>query len=165
MRTCRPATKSHRNDVRRSTYTGPFAHSGAVALTFEDGYLASADDALSVPIEQLQLEQDTGKSVRLATGAGGYATLLDYNRAGVALVEIVGAPVLRTPEQAGAYVRKLQQLLRCVHASDGNMNEGSLRCDANVSIHRIGSPFGARCEIKNLNSVKFMMQALRTWPG
>ena len=68
--------------------------------------------------------------------------------------------MLRTPEQAGAYVRKLRQLLRHVGASDGNMNEGSLRCDVNVSIHRINEPFGTRCEIKNLNSVKFMMHAI-----
>lgn len=138
----------------------PFARDGSVAIRFEDGYLVSPADALDVPIVQLQLEQDTGKSTYAATDAGTHISLVDYNRAGVALVEIVSAPVLRTPEQAGAYVRKLQQLLRCVGASDGNMNEGSLRCDANVSIRRVGEPLGQRTEIKNLNSVKFMMHAL-----
>ncbi|WFD32671.1 hypothetical protein MSPP1_003720 [Malassezia sp. CBS 17886] len=148
----------------------PFAHSGTVAIRYEDGYLSNVDDALDVPILQLQLEQDTAKSTYFALddvgGAGGrksdpvHATFVDFDRAGVALVEIVSGPVMRTPEQAGAYVRKVRSLLRCVGASDGNMNEGSLRCDANVSVHRIGTPFGARCEVKNLNSVKFMMHAL-----
>lgn len=97
-----------------------------------------------------------------ADGGPRRVQLLDYNRAGVALIEIVSAPAMRTPEQAGAYVRKVRDLLRCVGASDGNMNEGSLRCDVNVSIHKLGTPYGARCEIKNLNSVKFLMQALGT---
>ena len=138
----------------------PFARNGSVSIRFEDGFLSSPDDALDIPIVQLQLEQDTGKTTYAATDDASQVCLIDYNRAGVALVEIVSAPVLRTPEQAGAYVRKLRQLLRCVGASDGNMNEGSLRCDANVSIHRIGEPFGPRTEIKNLNSIKFMMHAL-----
>lgn len=131
-----------------------------MSICYEDGYLASQDAALDVPIEHLQLEQDTAKSTYAATDSGVHLSLLDFNRAGVALVEIVSAPVLRTSEQAGAYVRKLRQLLRCVGASDGNMNEGSLRCDANVSVRRKGEEFGTRCEIKNLNSVKFMMHAL-----
>ena len=131
-----------------------------MSIRFEDGYLSTPNDAVDVPILQLQLEQDTGKSMYAATDADSHVSLIDYNRAGVALVEIVSAPVLRTPEQAGAYVRKLRQLLRHVGASDGNMNEGSLRCDVNVSIHRINEPFGTRCEIKNLNSVKFMMHAI-----
>ena len=131
-----------------------------MSIRFEDGFLTSPDDALDIPIVQLQLEQDTGKTTHAATDDASQVCLIDYNRAGVALVEIVSAPVLRTPEQAGAYVRKLRQLLRCVGASDGNMNEGSLRCDANVSIHRTGEPFGPRTEIKNLNSIKFMMHAL-----
>ena len=67
---------------------------------------------------------------------------------------------MRTPEQAGAYVRKLQELVRRVGASDGNMQEGSLRCDVNVSVNKIGEPFGTRCEVKNLNSVRFMMNAI-----
>ena len=116
-----------------------------------------------MPIEQVQLEQDTAKSTYYLMDVGAEqrrTQLLDYNRAGVALIEIVSAPAMRTPEQAGAYVRKVRDLLRCVDASDGNMNEGSLRCDVNVSIHKIGEPFGARCEIKNLNSVKFLMQAI-----
>ncbi|PKI85229.1 Pet112p [Malassezia vespertilionis] len=135
-----------------------------VSIRFEDGYLKSEDEALDVPILHVQLEQDTAKLTRVALDTVGgnthHANLLDFNRAGVALIEIVSAPVMHTPEQAGAYVRKVRDLLRCVGASDGNMNEGSLRCDANVSIHKIGTPFGVRCEIKNVNSVKFMMQAI-----
>jgi len=145
-----------------AAHAEPFAHTGVVSISYGDGYLSSEDAALDVPIEQLQLEQDTGKSIYAATDSGSHISLLDYNRAGVALVEIVSAPVLRTSEQAGAYVRKLRQLLRCVGASNGNMNEGSLRCDANVSVRRKGEPLGTRCEIKNLNSVKFMMHALGT---
>jgi aspartyl-tRNA(Asn)/glutamyl-tRNA(Gln) amidotransferase subunit B len=75
-------------------------------------------------------------------------------------MEIVTEPDLRSPEEAGAYVRALQAILRAVGASDGNMEEGSLRCDVNVSVNRSGEPWGTRCEIKNLNSVKFMMAAI-----
>ncbi|WFD00163.1 hypothetical protein MYAM1_002910 [Malassezia yamatoensis] len=141
----------------------PYAYSGSVSVCFEDGFLSSEEASLQVPIEQIQLEQDTAKSsyfTKDAEKGTERVQLLDFNRAGVALIEIVSAPAMRTPEQAGAYVRKIRDLLRCVNASDGNMNEGSLRCDANVSIHRIGTPFGTRCEIKNLNSVKFLLQAV-----
>ena len=113
--------------------------------------------------------QDTAKSTYFDTGTTSRAdgddsaaslAFIDLNRAGVGLMEIVSGPQMRSPEQAGAYVRKLQELLRRVGASDGNMQEGSLRCDVNVSVHRDGEPFGARCEIKNLNSVRFMMNAI-----
>lgn len=87
-------------------------------------------------------------------------SFVDLNRAGAGLMEIVSGPQMRTPEQAGAYVRKLQELVRRVGASDGNMQEGSLRCDVNVSVNRVGEPFGTRCEVKNLNSVRFMMNAI-----
>ncbi|KAF9006723.1 GatB/GatE catalytic domain-containing protein [Cyathus striatus] len=110
-----------------------------------------------VRIKQIQLEQDTAKSTfipRLRT------SLIDLNRAGNALMEIVTEPDLRSPEEAGAYVRALQALLRAVGSSDGNMEQGSLRCDVNVSINRVGEPHGTRCEIKNLNSVKFMQAAI-----
>ena len=138
----------------------PFAHGGSVRLRFADGYLAHERDELTVPVTRVQLEQDSAKTLHLATGSGAAQTFLDYNRAGVALVEIVSAPVMRSPEHAGAYVRKVRELLRSVGASDGNMNEGSLRCDVNVSIRPVGGAFGARCEIKNLNSVRFMMHAI-----
>lgn len=138
-----------------------------------------------VEIEQLQLEQDTAKSSYFDTGTTSRfdqssnqehdspkATLhdvhdervrrsfVDLNRAGSALIEIVSGPQMSTPEQAGAYVRKLQELVRRVGASDGNMQEGSLRCDVNVSVNRVGQAFGTRCEVKNLNSVRFMMNAI-----
>lgn len=88
------------------------------------------------------------------------ATFVDLNRAGSGLMEIVSGPQLRTAAQAGAYIRKLQELLRRAGASDGNMEEGSLRCDVNVSVHRIGEPFGTRCEVKNVNGVRFVMNAI-----
>lgn len=75
-------------------------------------------------------------------------------------MEIVSGPDMRSAEQAGAYVRKLQEILRRTGVSDGNMNQGSLRCDVNVSIHRDGQPWGVRCEVKNLNSIRFVMNAI-----
>jgi len=167
----------------------PLANNGRVKLSFDEGHLPSPEEQVVVEIEQLQLEQDTAKSSYFDTGttsrfdtaheigaeeqdATPKATLheadddrversfVDLNRAGAGLMEIVSGPQMRTPEQAGAYVRKLQELVRRVGASDGNMQEGSLRCDVNVSVNRIGEPFGTRCEVKNLNSVRFMMNAI-----
>ncbi|KAI0271967.1 Glutamyl-tRNA amidotransferase B subunit [Russula aff. rugulosa BPL654] len=111
----------------------------------------------SVRIQQIQLEQDTAKSVveprrRLSS--------IDLNRAGMALMEIVSKPDMRSPEEAGEYVRTLQAVLRSVAASDGNMEQGSLRCDVNVSVNRQGQVPGTRCEIKNLNSIRFMIVAI-----
>lgn len=167
----------------------PLANNGRVKLFFDEGHLPSPEDEITVEIEQLQLEQDTAKSSYFDTGTtfrfdqtekespsaddGDPGTILheaddervdrsfvDLNRAGAGLMEIVSGPQMRTPEQAGAYVRKLQELVRRVGASDGNMQEGSLRCDVNVSVNRVGEPFGTRCEVKNLNSVRFMMNAI-----
>ncbi|SPC66292.1 related to PET112 - putative glutamyl-tRNA(Gln)amidotransferase subunit B, mitochondrial precursor [Ustilago sp. UG-2017b] len=168
----------------------PLASNGKVKLSFDEGHLPSPDEEVVVAIEQLQLEQDTAKSSYFDTGttsrfdavqvlateqaeqAVSKATLheadddrvarsfVDLNRAGAGLMEIVSGPQMRTPEQAGAYVRKLQELVRRVGASDGNMQQGSLRCDVNVSVNRLGEPFGTRCEVKNLNSVRFMMNAI-----
>lgn len=167
----------------------PLANNGRVKLSFDEGHLPSSEEEVEVEIEQLQLEQDTAKSSYFDTGTSSRfdaaqevdgqdqdatpkATLheadddrvgrsfVDLNRAGAGLMEIVSGPQMRTPEQAGAYVRKLQELVRTVGASDGNMQEGSLRCDVNVSVNRIGEPFGTRCEVKNLNSVRFMMNAI-----
>ncbi|KAG5648737.1 hypothetical protein DXG03_000084 [Asterophora parasitica] len=110
-----------------------------------------------VRIKQIQLEQDTAKSTfhpRTRT------SFIDLNRAGTGLMEIVSEPDIRSPEEAGAYVRALQAVLRAVGASDGNMEQGSLRCDVNVSVNRVGRPPGTRCEIKNLNSVRFIMAAI-----
>ncbi|KAH9045301.1 glutamyl-tRNA amidotransferase [Lactarius pseudohatsudake] len=121
------------------------------------GHIFLPQSDVSVRIEQIQLEQDTGKSMfdprrRLLS--------IDLNRAGMGLMEIVSKPDLRSPEQAGEYVRTLQAVLRTIGASDGNMEQGSLRCDVNVSVNRPGQPPGTRCEIKNLNSVRFMIAAI-----
>ncbi|EPQ58946.1 Glutamyl-tRNA Gln amidotransferase B subunit [Gloeophyllum trabeum ATCC 11539] len=111
----------------------------------------------SVRIKQIQIEQDTGKSTY---DARRRVSLIDLNRAGTGLMEIVSEPDMRSPEEAGTYLRTLQALLRSVGSSDGNMEQGSLRCDVNVSVNKPGEPLGTRCEIKNLNSVKFMQVAI-----
>ncbi|TFK72027.1 Glutamyl-tRNA amidotransferase subunit B, mitochondrial [Pluteus cervinus] len=126
-----------------------------------NGFLEIASNSSStlkkVGIKQIQLEQDTAKSTfnpRTRTSN------IDLNRAGTGLMEIVSQPDIQSPEEAAAYVRTLQAVLRAVGSSDGNMEQGSLRCDVNVSINRPGEPPGTRCEIKNLNSVKFMVAAI-----
>jgi aspartyl-tRNA(Asn)/glutamyl-tRNA(Gln) amidotransferase subunit B len=119
------------------------------------GYLQCGNNIVN--IQQIQLEQDTGKSMFEPRTRSSY---IDLNRAGVGLLEIVSQPDMRSPEEAALYVRNLQALLRAVGASDGNMEQGSFRCDVNVSVSRAGDPPGVRCEIKNLNSVKFMTAAL-----
>jgi aspartyl-tRNA(Asn)/glutamyl-tRNA(Gln) amidotransferase subunit B len=111
----------------------------------------------AIGITRLHLEMDAGKSVH---DIRPDASLIDLNRAGVALMEIVSEPDIRSPEEAGAYVRKLRSLLRYIDTCDGNMEEGSMRCDVNVSVRRPGAPFGTRCEIKNVNSVRFVMRAI-----
>jgi aspartyl-tRNA(Asn)/glutamyl-tRNA(Gln) amidotransferase subunit B len=88
------------------------------------------------------------------------ATFVDLNRSGVALMEIVSEPDIRSPEEAGAYIRKIRSIVRYIGSCDGNMEEGSLRCDVNVSVRKPGDPLGTRCEIKNVNSVRFVMKAL-----
>ncbi|KAF8961095.1 Glutamyl-tRNA amidotransferase B subunit [Flammula alnicola] len=112
---------------------------------------------IKVRIKQIQLEQDTAKST---FNPRTMTSRIDLNRAGTGLMEIVSEPDLRSPEEAGAYVRTLQSVLRAMGSSDGNMEQGSLRCDVNVSVNRKGDPPGTRCEIKNLNSVRFMMAAI-----
>ncbi|KAI6152376.1 GatB/GatE catalytic domain-containing protein [Pisolithus tinctorius] len=121
------------------------------------GYLKLSRGDVTVRITQLQLEQDTAKST---FHAGRRVSLIDLNRAGSGLMEIVSEPDMRSPEEAGDYVRTLQTLLRAVGSSDGSMELGSLRCDINVSVNRHEQAPGTRCEIKNLNSIKFMMTAI-----
>jgi aspartyl-tRNA(Asn)/glutamyl-tRNA(Gln) amidotransferase subunit B len=128
-----------------------------------DGHL-DLPDGTRIGIERAHLEEDTGKSTHVG-GAGGRihgsdASLIDFNRAGVPLVEIVGRPDIRTAEQARQYVTELRAILVAVGASDAKMEEGSMRVDANVSVHRPGTPFGIRCEIKNLNSVRSLGRAI-----
>lgn len=127
-----------------------------------DGYL-ELPDGTRVGIERAHMEEDTGKSTHVGTSGriqGATYSLVDYNRAGVPLVEIVSRPDIRSAEQARSYVSELRAILVATGASDGKMEEGSLRVDANVSVHRAGEPFGTRCEIKNLNSLRSLGRAI-----
>ena len=110
-----------------------------------------------IGVTRLHLEQDAGKSLHDQDPA---RSLIDLNRSGVALMEIVSEPDIRSPEQAGAYVRKLRSILRYLGTCDGNMEEGSLRADVNVSVRKPGEPFRTRCEVKNVNSIRFVTQAV-----
>ena len=117
-----------------------------------------------IGIERLHMEEDTGKSLHLgATGRlhGADRSAIDDNRSGVPLLEIVSHPDIRDPEAAQAYLRELQSIVRTVGVSDARMEEGSIRCDANVSVRRSGAELGTRCEIKNLNSVRSLGRAIR----
>jgi aspartyl-tRNA(Asn)/glutamyl-tRNA(Gln) amidotransferase subunit B len=134
-----------------SQYELPVVGHGKVVLDLPDGATRE------VGITRLHLEQDAGKSLH---DQHATQTYVDLNRAGIALMEIVSEPDLRSAEEAGIYLRKLRSILRYLGTCDGNMEEGSLRCDCNVSVRRPGDPLGTRCEIKNLNSVRFAMQAI-----
>ena len=134
-----------------SQYLQPVVGKGTIVLDLPDGA------SRTIGITRLHLEQDAGKSLH-----DQHPTLsfIDLNRAGIALMEIVSEPDLRSSEEAGAYLRKLRSIVRYLGTCDGNMDEGSMRCDANVSVRRPGDPLGTRCEIKNVNSVRFLMQAI-----
>jgi len=134
-----------------SQYTRPIVGKGKIVLDMPDG------SSREIGITRLHLEQDAGKSLH---DQHPTLTYVDLNRAGVALMEIVSEPDLRSAEEAGAYIRKLRSILRYLGTCDGNMEEGSLRCDCNVSVRKPGGPLGTRCEIKNVNSVRFVMQAI-----
>ena len=109
-------------------------------------------------IERLHLEQDAGKSLHDQDPSNSF---VDLNRSGIALMEIVGKPDLRSPDEVAQYVKKLRSIMRYLNTCDGNMDEGSLRADVNVSVRKVGSSdLGTRCEIKNVNSIKFMQQAI-----
>ena len=134
-----------------SQYKDPIVGEGVVTVDLENG--ASRE----VRIERLHLEQDAGKSVH---DMDPKRTFVDLNRAGVALMEIVSRPDMRSADEAGAYLAKLRSILRYLGTCDGNMEQGSLRADVNVSVRRPGAPLGTRCEIKNLNSIRFIKQAI-----
>jgi aspartyl-tRNA(Asn)/glutamyl-tRNA(Gln) amidotransferase subunit B len=134
-----------------SQYQQPVVGRGKVVLDMPDG------SKREIGITRLHLEQDAGKSLHDQHPTLSY---VDLNRAGIALMEIVSEPDLRSAEEAGIYLRKLRSILRYLETCDGNMEEGSLRCDCNVSVRRPGEPYGTRCEIKNLNSVRYVMQAI-----
>jgi aspartyl-tRNA(Asn)/glutamyl-tRNA(Gln) amidotransferase subunit B len=134
-----------------SQYKDPVVGEGELLLDLPDG------STKAVGIERLHLEQDAGKSLHDQHPQKSY---IDLNRSGVALMEIVSKPDLSSPEEAGLYVKKLRSILRYVGTCDGNMQEGSMRADVNVSVRRPGDPLGTRCEIKNMNSVRFIQQAI-----
>jgi len=126
------------------------------------GYL-DLPDGSRVSIERAHLEEDTGKSTHLGASGrihGAERSLVDYNRSGVPLVEIVSGPDIRSAAQARLYASELRAVLIATGASDGRMEEGSMRIDANVSVRRSGDPFGTRCEIKNLNSLRSLHRAI-----
>jgi aspartyl-tRNA(Asn)/glutamyl-tRNA(Gln) amidotransferase subunit B len=126
------------------------------------GYL-DLPDGSRVSIERAHLEEDTGKSTHLGGSGrihGAERSLVDYNRSGVPLVEIVSGPDIRSSAQARAYASELRGILIATGASDGRMEEGSMRIDANVSVRKSGEPFGTRCEIKNLNSLRSLQRAI-----
>ncbi|QOZ26367.1 Asp-tRNA(Asn)/Glu-tRNA(Gln) amidotransferase subunit GatB [Bradyrhizobium sp. CCBAU 51753] len=134
-----------------SQYKSPIVGEGEVVLELDGGRTAT------VGIERLHLEQDAGK---LLHDQSPTMTYVDLNRCGVALMEIVSKPDIRDAEQAKAYVTKLRSILRYLGTCDGDMEKGSLRADVNVSVRKPGGPLGTRCEIKNMNSVNFIGQAI-----
>jgi aspartyl-tRNA(Asn)/glutamyl-tRNA(Gln) amidotransferase subunit B len=134
-----------------SQYKDPIVGEGAIDVERDDGSM------FKVRIERLHLEQDAGKSIH---DVDPDATLVDLNRAGTALMEIVSYPDMRTAEEAAAYVKKLRAILRYLGTCDGDMEKGNLRADVNVSVRRPGGPLGTRCEIKNVNSYRYIQQAI-----
>src|SRR6202040_1439126 len=134
-----------------SQYQQPVVGRGRVVLDMPDGTIRE------IGITRLHLEQDAGKSLHDQHPSSTY---VDLNRAGVALMEIVSEPDLRSAEEAGIYLRKLRSILRYLGTCDGNMEEVSMRCDCNVSVRRPGAEYNTRCEIKNVNSVRHAMQAI-----
>ncbi len=134
-----------------SQYKDPIVGEGTVVLDLPSG-------PKTIGIERLHLEQDAGKSIHDVDPG---STLVDLNRSGVALMEIVSKPDLRSPEEVNLYIKKLRSIMRYLGTCDGNMQEGSLRADVNVSVRKLGSDkLGTRCEIKNVNSIKFMQMAI-----
>ncbi len=134
-----------------SQYKDPIVGEGAVTVDL------TPTESFTVGIERLHLEQDAGKSLHDQSATESF---VDLNRSGVALMEIVSKPDLRSADEAKAYVSKLRTILRYLGTCDGNMEQGSLRADVNVSVRRPGEPLGTRCEIKNVNSVRFIGQAV-----
>ncbi|MDB5698652.1 MAG: gatB [Alphaproteobacteria bacterium] len=128
----------------------PIVGEGAIEIETGEG-------SKTVGVERIHLEQDAGKLMHDQHPSFSY---VDLNRSGVALMEIVSKPDMRSPDEAGAYVRKLRAILRYVGSCDGNMEQGSMRADVNVSVRRPGDPLGTRCEVKNVNSVRFIQQAI-----
>ena len=134
-----------------SQFEHPIVGAGTIEIELADGSVRQ------IGVTRLHLEQDAGKSLHDQHPS---KTFVDLNRSGVALMEIVSDPDIRSPEEAGAYVRKLRNILRYLGTCDGNMEEGSLRADVNVSVRKAGEPYRTRCEVKNVNSIRFVMLAV-----
>jgi aspartyl-tRNA(Asn)/glutamyl-tRNA(Gln) amidotransferase subunit B len=134
-----------------SQYKSPIVGEGEIQVDL------TPDHSIRVGIERLHLEQDAGKSLHDQSPT---MSLVDLNRSGVGLMEIVSKPDMRSAEEAKAYVGKLRTILRYIGSSDGDMEKGNLRADVNVSVRRPGEPLGTRCEIKNVNSIRFIGQAI-----
>ena len=134
-----------------SQFEKPIVGNGMITIDLDSG------ESKNVGIERLHLEQDAGKSLHDQHPSYSF---VDLNRSGVALMEIVSMPDMRSPEEAQAYVKKLRNIMKYLQTCDGNMDEGSLRADINVSVRKPGDELGTRCEIKNVNSIKFIGQAI-----
>ena len=134
-----------------SQFKSPIVGEGWINIDLDKG------ETKKIGIERLHLEQDAGK---LMHDQHPRLSFVDLNRSGIPLMEIVSKPDMRDWEEAGAYLRKLRSIVRYIGSCDGNMDQGSLRCDANISVRKPGEEFGTRCELKNINSVKFMMKAV-----
>lgn len=139
-------------DYQITQFRYPIVGEGYISVDLSDG------TSKTIGIERMHIEQDAGKSIHDLSPTKSF---IDLNRAGVGLMEIVTKPDFRSPEEAGAFLRKLRSILRYLETCDGNMDEGSMRCDVNVSVRPYGSTeYRTRCEMKNVNSVKFVMQAI-----
>ena len=134
-----------------SQFQQPVVGKGVITIDLKDG------ESREIGITRLHLEQDAGKSLHDQHPS---QTFVDLNRSGVPLMEIVSEPDMRSPEEAAAYVKKLRSIVRYLGTCDGNMEEGSMRADVNVSVRRPGEEYGTRCEMKNINSIRFMQQAI-----
>jgi len=134
-----------------SQYERPIVAGGTVLARLDDGR------EITVQLTRAHLEEDAGKSVHDAFHA---ASGIDLNRAGTPLIEVVSEPVMHSSAEAVAYMKAVHRLVRWLGICDGNLQEGSFRCDANVSVHKPGTPFGTRCEIKNVNSFRFVEKAI-----
>jgi aspartyl-tRNA(Asn)/glutamyl-tRNA(Gln) amidotransferase subunit B len=134
-----------------SQYKDPIVGEGEIEIDLEGG------KSRAVGIERLHLEQDAARSLHDQHPSQTY---VDLNRSGVALMEIVSKPDMRSADEAAAYLTKLRSIVRYLGTCDGNMDEGSMRCDVNVSVRKPGEPLGTRCEIKNVNSIRFVKQAI-----
>ena len=141
-----------------SQFKEPIVGEGKVTVSVGPDKKGNFED-IEIGIERLHLEQDAGKSIH---DMHPTMSFVDLNRTGVALMEIVSKPDLRSSDEAKAYLTKMRTILRYLGTCDGNMDEGSMRADVNVSVRKPGGPFGTRCEIKNVNSIRFVGQAIET---